>query len=740
MTLKLLHHKDDDQLLEVVLFRQDRSSHENSAEKEQKTNQVNAEWTTPRTISRASNLKRIQAQNDLLPQESGTQMQPKVTFASEVDQVLKKMPTVRSSRNLRRFRDAEEMKKAIVRLGETKRNLGPADEDRIDEINDMITLLTAQFKLHRRLSWTQQENWYNYVEKDLPFGLLDDRYVPKQGARQPKTRNKPRGTEYAARNQTGENVLPRDNRNQSLRRDERDLGAVSQYDEGYPLFEEGNLSSTREIRRKSAIPEASSSVIERSDSRRSWERSRPQMSHYSKDDYGLSGPERSTTLQREREIRIMPSQPPPRQEQLRPPEYQRGVDNSTTKGDTQQILSPGITRASTFNDDWEWPANENRALVLRKGGSHQALGEVLDRSIRVRGEDVRHSATSYRVPESTSSSYANQSIPYVSRQATMESEPANVDRYGQSDSGYSSKAYFRRGGRKPIHREIERVKDRERRRRSPRHAFSSISSDDDDYPPFRDPSSSRSESKLSDQQLITKTLQKYTTFQSDKLPTTEISSELTPPRDDPLRSRPKDHQGHDALNGETQDPSAAAQSQSVPSKSSAVTTTGEVFNGTLTGLDLSHVDTDPRRFPSMNRIPPPPPAMYWLPMGAKLQPGPSNSTRETERDREDDGETTQPVFSPPRRASRGDANHAYSPANQNGRHTEVYHGNPATETSTQPTTKTGAYETLEVGPGDVSRESRIIEVNDASSDADGHRRLHPQDRKATIEEVETDPD
>ena len=745
-TLKIMRHKDDGQLLQVVLFRQEHSSHENFAEQEGKTNQTNATWMTPRTISRPSNLKRIQAQNDFLPQQSSAQVQPKVTFASEVDQVLKNVPTARSSRNLRRFRNAEEMKEAIVKLEQTKRELGPADEDRIDEINDMITLLAAQYKLYRTLSWSQQEYWYNHLEKDLPFGLLDD-HIPKQAARRPKTGKKTRGIESAGRIQIEENGL-RSNRNRSLRRDDRNLSVVSRNDEQYPLFEDGNLFSTHETRSKSAIPEGTSNVIERSNTRRSWENSRPQMSHYTKNDYGLSSPERSTTLQTEGgEMIIIPSQLPPRQEQLRPSRDQRAVDNSRTGDDTQHILTPGITRASTFSDDWERPANENRALVLRKGGSHQALGEVLDRSIRVRGgnvtqrpRDESYSATSYGVPESTSSNYAARSLPYVSRQATMESEPATVGRYGQSENGYSSKAHFERGGRKPLHREIERVKNRERRRRSPRHGFSSTSSDDDDYPPFRERSSSRSESKLSDQQLITKTLQKYTTFQSDKLPVIETSSEPNPPRDAPLRSMPKDHWGLDALSGETQDASAGAPSQSVPSKPDAVTTTGETFSGTITGLDLSYVNTDPRIFLSRNGIPPPPSTIHWRPMGAELDLGPSNQNREVERHRGDDGETTLPAFNPPRRTSRGDGNHLYPPVPLNRRHADGNQGNLAIETSIQITSETGAREAGEAGQGDASREPRITEVSDASSDASGRRRLRRQDRRATIEDAESDQD
>ena len=254
-TLKILRQRDNDQLLQVVLFRQDHSSHENFAEQEGTTNQNNAAWVTPRTVSRSSNLKRIQAQNDILPQQSSTHMQPKVTFASEIDQILKDVPTVRSSRNLRRFRDAGEMKKAIVRLGQTKRNLGPADEDRIDEINDMIILLTAQYKLHRTLSWNQQEDWYHHIEKDLPFGCLEEGYVPKQGAHGPKLRAKTtRRTGSAARNRTGEDVLPHDNR--------------PQYEQGYTLLKDGDLPSAHEIRRELPVPAAASNVIERSTSSR----------------------------------------------------------------------------------------------------------------------------------------------------------------------------------------------------------------------------------------------------------------------------------------------------------------------------------------------------------------------------------------------------------------------------------------------------------------------------------------
>lgn len=676
-TLKNLRHKDDDQLLQLILYSEDHSSHDNFVEQEGTTNQNNAAWMTPRTISRSSNLKSSQAQNDILPQKWSTQMQPKVTFASEVDQVLENVPTVRSSQNLRRFRDADEMRKAIARLGETKRKLGPADEDRIDEINDMIILLAAQLKLHSTLSWSQQEDWYYHIEKDRPFRLSYE----LQGA---------------LRDQTEENVLPRDYyyyRNQPLRRNDRDFSAVPQYDERYP---------THVIRRESAVPEPI--VIERFNTRRPLERSRPQMSHYLKDDYGLSNPERSTTIQRERVIPVIPSQPPPRQEQIRPSKDQRPVDNSTTGEDIQRILTPGITRASTFNDDWERPANENRALVLRKGGSHQTVGEVLDCSIRVRGEDVAqsptdeyYSATSYRVPESGPSSYADRSLPFVSRQATMESEPANVDRYGQFQSGYSSKAYVGRGGRKPLHREIERVKDRGRRRRSPRHAVSSTSSDDDDYPPLRERSSSRSESRLSDQQLITKTLQRYTTFQSDKLPVTQISSELTLPRDDPLRSRPKDHQGHDALNGETQNGLAGAPSQSVLSNPSAVTTTGEIFSGIIKDPDSSYVEEIIEE-------------KVYL-----------------------------PSFNVPRRNSR-DVNHAYYPPVALNRHTDGNRGNPATETSTQSTSETGEHEAREALQEDVPREPRISESSDASSDAGGRRTLRRQGRQATIEDAEADQD
>ena len=471
------------------------------------------------------------------------------------------------------------------------------------------------------------------------------------------------------------------------------------------------------------------------------------MAHYSKDDYKLSSPERSTTLQKERQVVVPPSQPPPRQGQLWSSRDRRAVDNASTGEETQKLLTAGITRASPFNDDWEWPANENRALVLRKGDPHQNVGEVLDRSIRVRGEDVtqnptdkHYSATSYRVPGSGPGSYADRSLPYVSHQATMESELDNVDRYGQSESGYSSKAYFGRSGRKPLHREIERVKDREWRRRSPRHALSPTSSDDDDYQSFRDGSSSRSESKLSDQQLITKTLQKYTTFQSDKLPAAAINSEPTPLRDDPLRSRPKDDQGYDAMNGESQDASAGARSQSVPLKPSVVTTAGEVFNGAITGPDLNYVDTDPRRILSRNGIPSPPSIPYWRPIGAGFATGPSDQSGESQWHRRDDGESTLPPFNPPRQTSRGDVNHVYPPVAPilNGRHTDDYHGNSASGTSPPKSSDTGAHEAREAAQGVTPREPRVTAINDASSDTSKPRRLHRQDRKATIEDAEAE--
>ena len=425
--------------------------------------------------------------------------------------------------------------------------------------------------------------------------------------------------------------------------------------------------------------------------------------------------------------------------------------------------SPPIRRTSTFNED-SWPSAASKALVLRTGGSRQPddyLRErILDRSIRIRGEP-EHSISpvrnviveAHRTPaDSRQSSYSERDRRHVSRRPTPESDLVFEERSSRAHGGYSS-------GR-PRHRDLERVKNRPWRSRP---AFSS--SEDDDYRPTRRRTASKQRSGPSNEELITQTLKRFTTFQGDQPPAATQTSLVDTSSRQPINAQKGDiviYQGSHL----TEPPfSTALQTPSV-------TALGHRPAEASTPLGLGTLSEEPGAmaegtspqspirapsYPSTNGSPPqpgalPPPPLYTCPI-CKPQPGQAKRqfTRpehldghlqsvhhvfESLRDHRGDlraasgiNEQDIPPPSLPRQhdPSLSDFNVDYVPSAPRGDSLGFGANSP-----TKPTPTAGVN-----GQPKATKEPRTTEVSDESSE-DGVRRLRKEDRKATVEDLEPD--
>lgn len=428
--------------------------------------------------------------------------------------------------------------------------------------------------------------------------------------------------------------------------------------------------------------------------------------------------------------------------------------------------SPPIRRTSTFDDD-TWPNAASKALVLRTGGSRQPddylREQILDRSIRIRGDtddsilpvkDViieRHRTS----PDSRQSSYSERDRRHVSRRPTLESELVFEERSSRAHGGYSN-------GR-PRHRDVERVKNRPWRSRP---AFSS--SEDDDYRPIRRRTASKQQPGPSNEELITQTLKRFTTFQGDRPP----SATQTSPADTSSR-QPIPAANGDISTGQefqstklplstasrTLSVTALGQSQAEPSAPLGFGTMSEE-PGTMAEGTSPQSPTQVSSYPSMDGSSPQPgalpsPPLYNCPI-CKPEPGQAKRhfTRpdhlaghleSVHRDkdgnvpyvvngslRDPQGNTRaasringQAIPAPPLPRRQG----ADGPSLSDFSIDYVLAG---VDSPTKPTPGAGRNEQPK-----ATKEPRITEVSDESSE-DGRRRLRKEDRKATVEDLEPD--
>ena len=203
-----------------------------------------------------------------------------------------------------------------------------------------------------------------------------------------------------------------------------------------------------------------------------------------------------------------------------PPRHTLRKDNRSS---SWEYIRPAVRRTSTF-DDGTWPGVESKALVLRTGGARPTPGymqeHILDRSIRVRGEQDVLSSPEYhnikrlRSPtDSRHSSYSERDRAFLPRRPSLELYRADNERYATFATG---KPFNTRKGSshgRPRNRDLERVKNRHQRSRQ-----TVSSSEDDDYLAMPAPIASKQQSKPSDEEVITQTLKRFTTFQGDQPP------------------------------------------------------------------------------------------------------------------------------------------------------------------------------------------------------------------------------
>ena len=206
-----LGHKHDDQLIQVIIVKRE------DFEKSEQARATNG----PRPIKSYSDMEGRQARDHPSITQSNAHPYPKVSFADETDEKLTAKPTAISAHQPLPYRNEDEMRDAIKRLGAKKEKLDDTERERIDEINDMILLLAAQLELHDTLSPSQRKTLYGDSDQNEASGTIM-RPRPSNMSKNPE-RHKPAS---GATDQTEEIFVPRDHRN-------RPLGSVDTMHDGF---------------------------------------------------------------------------------------------------------------------------------------------------------------------------------------------------------------------------------------------------------------------------------------------------------------------------------------------------------------------------------------------------------------------------------------------------------------------------------------------------------------------------
>ena len=376
-------------------------------------------------------------------------------------------------------------------------------------------------------------------------------------------------------------------------------------------------------------------------------------------------------------------------------------------------------RRSTFDDE-TWPGVESKAIVLRTGGSRPTPGymqeHILNRSIRVRGEQDVLSSPEYPNAKRFRS-------PNDSRQSSY-SERAFLPRRPSFEPGWatSSKPFNARqenSHRKPRNRDLERVKNRHQRSRR-----TISSSEDDDYLAMPNRAASKQQSKPSDEEVITQTLKRFTTFQGDQPPNATQSSSA-----EGSSRRPNAAQSRDS----TIDPDTQI------SKGRGLGTMYEEPD-TVTNENGPQSPSQAPFYPITNRFPPPP----GPPRSPNSTSGFPRNPIADSRARGYDSDVSVPTYVPHDHYNSVDASDGWgqnspAPKPEHSNNVETNptrlssdHVIPGLESSTRP-----APNAVANGQVKDTKGSRITELSDGSSE-DGRRRLRRKDRKATVEDFEPD--
>ena len=806
-------HRYDDQLVRVVLFK--RKDSFDASNNNQGGAQLHDAPSTSRAINSHFNESLTNAQVHPPANQSGALPRPKVSFAHKVDEETDNRNTVSAVDEPLRFSTEEEILNAIKRLEEKKKRIGDTDQERGNEINDMIVLLTAQLELHDTLSPSQRNILYGTSAYDQT-SAADMRAYANMHLRNPEMN--PRAVYHsasAATDRTEEILIPRDHRNMRIGNDgtmSRVRPKLERYRErhnysddedpdvlydsrGIPLII-NNKSRTQSpgYARQDGLFVPGKELFVRQNSpsrprafegRRTREPSRhryfPQnREHIDTRDRDREWPRyevderRSNSLKPGTEYPFPPGRAAPiviqndergrerekyfpREEEIyirERPEYERdqiivirerdssssadevmpkrirenprrsGQINIQSPSPDPGYIQPAVRRTSTF-DDGTWPVVENKALVLRTGGSRPTPGymqeHILDRSIRVRGEQDVLSSPEYpnikslRSPnDSRQSSYSERDRAFLPRRSSVDVDWADDERYVYFNAGKPFSAHNGSSHRKPRNRHLERVKNRHLRSRR-----TISSSEDDEYSTMPDRIASRQQSKPSDEELITQTLKRFTTFQGDRPPNSNQNLSAV----DSLRR-------HNAA----QNRDGTIDLDRQREKGRGLETMSEE-------PDAMPNENGPRSpsqapfYPSTNRFPPPPRPPRSPDSNSE---SPRNPRAESQR-RGYDADVPVPDYRP--QDYHNILNSPISPLPEPElsnnvemdptrlRSDEV---SPALESSTK-----RARNTVANGQGKGRKEPRITELSDGSSE-DGRRKLHQKDRKATVEDFEPD--
>ena len=805
-------HKYDGQLVQVVLFKRkdsfDASNDDQGGTKHAGIGQLPDGPNTPRPINSYFNESLTNAQVHPQENQSGKLSRPKVSFAQELDESTENQNTVSTTDEPLRFNTEEEVQKAIKRLGEKKKKLGATDQERVDEINDMILLLAAQLKVQHVLSPRQRrivygESGYNPTSatdvKSNPNTHFHDPEMNPGAPYRPVVIN---NSASAVTDQTEEIPIPRDHNNiqignnapmSQFTRPELELYREQPYfDEHYPYFvydsrqrphvyedtarqSNGMMVPGKELvvrqsrpsrvvsfarRRRSrsryrerevprseidkrqpssferghspdpyprrrhgmdraeTFPDLDEEIIIRRDER---ERQRPR---YEREEeiYRRERERERRRYEREKEIyRGTTYNSSSADEIMRIQDKPRHARRRDSRSSSSEYIHYSPRRRSTFDDE-TWPGVESKAIVLRTGGSRPVPGymqeHILDRSIRVRGEQDVLSEPEYpnvkrfRSPtDSRQSSYSERDRAFLPRRPSLES--------GWAMSSKPLNARKENSHRKPRNRDLERVKNRHQRSRR-----TISSSEDDDYLAMPNRIISKQQSKPSDEEVITQTLKRFTTFQGDQPPNATQSSPAV---------------------GSSRRPNAAQ------SRNSTIDLGTHISNGRGLGTMYEEPDTvasgnapgSPSQapfYPITNRFPPPP----GPPRSPNSASGSPRNPRAESRGRGYDSDVSVPTYRPHDHYNSVDANDGWdqilpAPKPEHSTNVEISPTrlrsddvNPALESSTRPAPNAAAN-----GQVKDTKGSRITELSDGSSE-DGRQRLHRKDRKATVEDFEPD--
>ena len=817
-------HRYDDQLVRVVLFKRkdsfDASNDSQGGSKYANNAQLHDAPSKARPINSYFNESLTNAQGHPPEHQSGGLPRPKVSFADKVDEKTDNKNIVSAVDEPLRFSTEEEVQNAIIRLGAKKKKIGDTDQERVNEINDMIVLLAAQLELHDTLSPSQRKILYGKSAYDQT-SEADMKPYANTHLRNPEMNP---GAVYhnqsAVTDRTEEIFVPRDHRNRPIGKDGT-MSRVSQpelerYRERRNYFDEEDPDVVHDSRRRT-YGYADDSIIINNESRtqipgharqdygpfvpgkelvvrhnspsrlRAFERRRAREPsrhrYFSKDSEHIDTRDRdrewpryevdkrrSNSLKPGVEYYVPPDRVEPitirkderererekyfpREEETyirERPEYEREVivirerrDSSSSADEVMRrrfrekprhsrriniqsaspdpgYIQPAVRRTSTF-DDGTWPGVENKALVLRTGGSRPTPGymqeHILDRSIRVRGEQDVLSSPEYpnikrlRSPnDSRQSSYSERDRVFLPRRSSFDPDWADDERYVHFNAGKPFNAHNGSSHRRPRNRDLERVKNRHLRSRR-----TISSSEDDEYSTMPDRIASKQQSKQSDEEVITQTLKRFTTFQGDQPPNSNQNLSAV----DSLR-RHNVAQNRDGTIDLDRQREKGRGLETMPEEPDAMPN----GNGPRSPSQAPF-------YPSTNRFPPPP--------GPPRPPdsnseSPRNPRAESQR-RGYDADVPVPAYRP--QGYYNILNSPVSPLPQPELSNNVVMDptrlssdevSPAFESSTKAARNTVAH-----GQG----KPRITELSDGSSE-DGRRKLHQKDRKATVEDLEPD--